>query len=173
MEQLNNTVQELIRQGFPIRIEFFAEGNKGGFDGPAVAVHAAGIVKLEDGTEFPTIQGEILFNRKYRDTPMEQYNQHRLRVVLFHEVGHVIYHRNHPMTTEERNQPDEIINDEAHAIKNSLSESIALFDTGDRLPLKEALFWLTVRSYNTKDYHEAILKIKNDKIWEIAWKRFQ
>lgn len=99
-------------------------------------------------------KGIITINLSFISTPRPAYNDNRLIVVLYHEVGHLHYHEK--AGVDKRNPED----NEKAAFEYSLLKTKQIAEDGDCLPLLTGLKFMKLRSEsnNLKDPHVRALK---------------
>lgn len=106
------------------------------------------------GPAFASPKGIITINIDYILTPRPNFDDNRLIVVLYHEVGHLHYY----VTTKQADWNPE--NSEKAAFEYSLLKTKELAEKGDCLPLQSGLTFMKLRSEGTnlKDPHVRALK---------------
>lgn len=106
------------------------------------------------GPAFASPKGIITINVDYILTPRANFDDNRLIVVLYHEVGHLYYY----ITTKQADWNPE--NSEKAAFEYSLLKTKELAEKGDCLPLQSGLNFMKLRSEgnNLKDPHVRALK---------------
>ncbi|PWS33828.1 M48 family metalloprotease [Pedobacter paludis] len=106
------------------------------------------------GPAFASPNGTIKINLDYLKNKKPNFDQDRLIVVLYHEIGHLHYY-----STTDRNQwnPE---NSEKAAFEYSLLKTKEMAEKGDCLPLKAGVKFMKVRSLSSdlKDAHVRALK---------------
>ncbi len=106
------------------------------------------------GPAFASPKGLITINLEYFKRPKPNFDDNRLIVVLYHEVGHLHYY----VTIDRAKWNPE--DSEKAAFEYSLLKTKALAARGDCLPLKSGLKFMKLRSQdnNLKDAHVRALK---------------
>jgi hypothetical protein len=100
-------------------------------------------------------KGNIFIDIKYLENEQPGFNDDRLIVVLYHEIGHLHYFMTVPL-------PDrEIMANEKFAFEYSLLKTKELAEKGDCMPLKTGLKFMQLRSQGTnlQDPHVQALKL--------------
>ena len=94
----------------------------------------------------------ITIDISFIETPNKAYDDNRLLVVLFHELGHLYYKKQHPVADK--------IENEKFAFEYSLKRTMELAEAGDCQPLQTAVKFLMRRSQSnhTNDVHVIALK---------------
>lgn len=106
------------------------------------------------GPAFASPKGEITINVEFIQTPKPNFDDNRLIVVLYHEVGHLHYY----VTTKQTDWNPE--NSEKAAFEYSLLKTKEIAEKGDCLPLQSGLKFMKLRSEGTnlEDAHVRALK---------------
>jgi hypothetical protein len=109
----------------------------------------------DNGPAFAYPNGVIRINVKYLESQQPTFDDNRLIVVLYHEIGHLHYFMNTPLAN--RNSQDS----EQAAFEYSLLKTKQMAEAGDCLPLKTGLRFMKLRSEsdNLQDPHVRALKI--------------
>jgi hypothetical protein len=110
---------------------------------------------LNGGPARASARGNIFIDVKYLENEQPGFDDNRLIVVLYHEVGHLHYFVTVPPL--QRN----IMQNEKYAFEYSLSKTKQMADNGDCLPLKTGLKFMKLRSEGTnlQDPHVRALKL--------------
>ena len=106
------------------------------------------------GPAFASPKGEISINVAFIQTPKPNFDDNRLIVVLYHEVGHLHYY----LHTVKANWTPE--DSEKAAFEYSLLKTKEIAEKGDCLPLQSSLKFMKLRSEgdNLNDAHVRALK---------------
>ena len=106
------------------------------------------------GPAFASPKGEITINVEFIQTPKPNFDDNRLIVVLYHEVGHLHYYLN---TKQPNWNPED---SEKAAFEYSLARTKDMAEKGDCLPLQSGLKFMKLRSEGTnlQDAHVRALK---------------
>jgi hypothetical protein len=127
-----------VRQHDPLLRRFVVVTNPGPLGSPAAAFG----------------NGAVRLDRRFLEQPQPGYNDNRLVVVLYHEVGHLHYFRTVPpgQRTSEAS--------ERAAFDYSLLKTKALAEAGDCAPLQTGLRFMRLRSQSSDlaDPHVRALK---------------
>jgi len=109
----------------------------------------------DNGPAFASPNGTIRIDVKYLESQQPTFDDNRLIVVLYHEIGHLHYFLNTPQPN--RNSQDS----EQAAFEYSLLKTKELAEQGDCLPLKTGLKFMLLRSQsdNLQDPHVRALKL--------------
>ncbi len=99
--------------------------------------------------------GNIFIDAKYLENEQPGFDDNRLIVVLYHEIGHLHYFMTVP--PPQRN----MVQSEKYAFEYSLQKTKQMADSGDCLPLKTGLKFMKLRSQGTnlQDPHVRALKL--------------
>ena len=127
-----------VRQHDPLLRRFVVVTNPGPLGSPAAAFG----------------NGAVRLDRRYLEQPQPGYDDNRLVVVLYHEVGHLHYFRTVPP-----GQRDSQASERA-AFDYSLLKTKELAEAGDCAPLQTGLRFMLLRSQsdNLADAHVRALK---------------
>jgi hypothetical protein len=127
-----------VRQHDPLLRRFVVVTNPGPLGSPAAAFG----------------NGAVRLDRRYLEQPQPGYDDNRLVVVLYHEVGHLHYFRTVPP-----GQRDSQASERA-AFDYSLLKTKALAEAGDCAPLQTGLQFMRLRSQSSDlaDPHVRALK---------------
>ena len=112
---------------------------------------------------FYTDGRRVVLDRGHVDGLVSEFDEDRMIVVLYHELGH---HR-YMMQVDKGHSFDEVEN-EFRAFKNSLERCRELARNGDKGPLKAALFWIPERLKRKKAdavYEAAMKQVMSDPLW--------
>jgi len=106
------------------------------------------------GPAFASPKGEITVNVEFIQTPKPNFDDNRLIVVLYHEIGHLHYYLN---TKQSNWNPED---SEKAAFEYSLARTKDMAEKGDCLPLQTGLKFMKLRSEGTnlQDAHVSALK---------------
>jgi hypothetical protein len=85
---------------------------------------------LNGGPAKARMRGNILIDVKYLETEQPDFDDNRLIVVLYHEIGHLHYFMGVPPPQRD------IMQNEKYAFEYSLKKTKEMADNGDCLPLK-------------------------------------
>ncbi len=112
------------------------------------------IDEVQTGPAFASPQGIITFNIEYFKHPKPNFDDNRLIVVLYHEIGHLHYY----VTTYRTKWNPE--NSEKAAFEYSLLKTKQLAENGDCMPLITGVKFMKLRSESNdlKDAHVRALK---------------
>lgn len=107
-----------------------------------------------NGPAFASPNGTIRINVNFLQNELPNFDDNRLIVVLYHEVGHLHYFLNNPIA----NRTSE--NSEKAAFEYSLLKTKELAEKGDCLPLKTGVKFMKLRSQSNmlQDPHVRALK---------------
>lgn len=107
--------------------------------------------------------GIIKFDISFIEGDISTYDDNRLVVVLFHEIGHLYYFSKHREGYRDRQD------NEKYAFEYSLKKTKEMADNGDCMPLKTGLKYMLLRSQSNdlQDEHVRALKILvNEKMFK-------
>ena len=109
---------------------------------------------LDNGPAKAGPRGNIFIDIKYLEHEQPAFDDDRLVVVLYHEIGHLHYFMTVPITNR---NPEE---NEKYAFEYSLNKTKELSEKGDCSPLKTGLKFMKIRSEsdNLQDPHVRALK---------------
>ncbi|MDB5232423.1 MAG: hypothetical protein JWN76_3228 [Chitinophagaceae bacterium] len=109
---------------------------------------------LDNGPAKAGPKGNIFIDIKYLEHEQPDFDDDRLVVVLYHEIGHLHYFMTVPVADRD---PEE---NEKYAFEYSLTKTKELADKGDCKPLKVGLKFMKIRSEsdNLQDPHVRALK---------------
>jgi len=96
----------------------------------------------------------------FNSTPPPEFDEYRLIVILYHEIGHIKFFKKYKDSVFININDD--TESEYHAFKNSLLECINIAKSGECRPLERALYFYQKRYDETEDgssYKEALRKI--------------
>nr|WP_319571034.1 hypothetical protein [uncultured Draconibacterium sp.] len=93
----------------------------------------------------------VVFNLKYLTREMDSFYENFLIGVLYHEIGHLKYFKQHPITKENFTE-DYKTASEYYAFEHSLLTLLEMANNGDSEPLKATF----------KNVYERIEKIRNN-----------
>ncbi len=116
-------------------------------------------VKYPDGVDNGPAKagpkGNIFIDIKYLESEQPNFDDNRLIVVLYHEIGHLHYFMTTPPTKRD------IMENEKFAFEYSLLKTKELAANGDYMPLKTGLKFMKLRSEsnNLQDPHVRALKL--------------
>lgn len=107
------------------------------------------------GPAFASPKGIITINIEFLNNPKPGFDDNRLIVVLYHEIGHLHYY----VTTEPAMRTSE--NSEKAAFEYSLLKTREMAENGDCLPLSTGVRFMKQRSLSNeiKDPHVSALKL--------------
>jgi len=127
-----------VRQHDPLLRRFVVVTNPGPLGSPAAAFG----------------NGAVRLDRRYLEQPQPGYDDNRLVVVLYHEVGHLHYFRTVPPGQRDSQAS------ERTAFDYSLLKTKALAEAGDCAPLQTGLQFMRLRSQSSDlaDPHVRALK---------------
>jgi hypothetical protein len=110
---------------------------------------------LNGGPAEAGVRGNILIDVKYLETEQPSFDDNRLIVVLYHEIGHLHYFMTVPPSQRD------IMQNEKFAFEYSLTKTKEMADNGDCLPLKTGLKFMKLRSQGTnlQDPHVQALRL--------------
>jgi hypothetical protein len=106
------------------------------------------------GPAFANPNGNIRIDVRYLESEVPNFDENRLIVVLYHEIGHLHYFLNTPVA-------DRISeNSEKAAFEYSLLKTKEIAETGDCMPLQAGVKFMKLRSKGTnlQDPHVRALK---------------
>ena len=107
------------------------------------------------GPAFASPKGIITINIEFLNNPKPGFDDNRLIVVLYHEIGHLHYY----VTTDPANRNS--ANSEKAAFEYSLLKTREMAENGDCLPLATGVRFMKQRSLSNeiKDPHVSALKL--------------
>jgi hypothetical protein len=110
---------------------------------------------LNGGPAKAGMRGNILIDVKYLETEQANFDDNRLIVVLYHEIGHLHYFMSVPPPQRD------IMQNEKYAFEYSLMKTKEMADNGDCQPLKTGLKYMKLRSQspNLQDPHVQALRL--------------
>lgn len=114
------------------------------------------------GPAFASPQGKITINADFLKRPRKAFDDNRLLVVLFHEIGHLHYYADTPRLKWNSE------NSEKAAFEYSLLKTREMADKADCSPLQTGLKFMKIRSESkeSSDPHvRALKRMVNEKLY--------
>ena len=143
IESLSNKLPKFYNAFKKIKTEKYFKAYsfiRGNGSGSAAFAHSNGIIKLD---------------LSFIENNIQDYDDNRLVVVIYHELGHLYYFNENDKSTWDRQ------NNEKFAFEFSLKKTKEIAEKGDCEPLKTGVKFMTLRSQsdNLNDEHVRALKI--------------